>query len=251
MIIESTHNFKWSENSIDKLDFELTNLCNGGVALNCLANRLIPKYFDDVWIMPNPGDSGSALGCAALANKQFLNWKSPYLGHNIEGEYPTKELLDELLRGNIVGVANGRAEFGPRAFGNRSLLADPRGDTIKDDVNHIKHRQEFRPFSPSILEEHSHEYFDMITETSPYMQYVVKCKEPKKYPAIVHVDGTSRVQTVNKKESPNYWNLINEFYKKTGCPMLLNTSLNIKGEPLVNTYEDGKVFQIEHNIKVY
>jgi carbamoyltransferase len=222
----------------------------GGVALNCLANRHLPKYFDDIWIMPNPGDSGSAIGAAALINGR-LNWKGPYLGHNIEGDYPVESLLEELLKGNIVGVANGRAEFGPRAFGNRSLLADPRGDDIKDRVNNIKFRQKFRPFSPSILEEYVDDYFEMVTYTSPYMQYVVKCKFPEQYPAIVHVDGTSRVQTVNKKESPGYWNLINEFYKKTGCPMLLNTSLNIKGEPLVNSNRDAIAFELEHNIKVF
>jgi len=222
----------------------------GGVALNCLANRHIPKHFKDIWIMPNPGDSGSVIGAAAAINGR-LNWKSPYLGYNIEGDYPVESLLKELLKGNIVGVANGRAEFGPRAFGNRSLLADPRGDDIKDQVNDIKHRQKFRPFSPSILEEHASEYFDMVVPKTPYMQYVVKCKYPNKFPAIVHVDGTSRVETVNKKEKPGYWKLINEFYKKTGCPMLLNTSLNIKGEPLVNNEADAKRFQIEHNIKVF
>ena len=246
-----------TEEIIDDILFHAkhnTNMKNlvycGGVALNCLANRNIPNYFDDIWIMPNPGDSGSAIGAAAAINGR-LNWKSPYLGYDIKGDYPVKSLLKELLKGNIVGVANGRAEFGPRAFGNRSLLADPRGDDIKDRVNDIKHRQKFRPFSPSILEEHASEYFDMVISKTPYMQYVVNCKHPNKYPAIVHVDGTSRVETVNKKEKPGYWRLINEFYKKTGCPMLLNTSLNIKGEPLVNTSHDAKRFQIEHNIKVF
>jgi len=222
----------------------------GGVALNCLANRLIPKYFNDIWIMPNPGDSGSSIGAASLINGR-LNWKGPYLGHNIKGDYPVKSLLEELLKGNIVGVANGRAEFGPRAFGNRSLLADPRGNNIKDKINDIKHRQKFRPFSPSILEEYAAEYFNMIISKSPYMQYVMTCKYPDKFPAIVHVDNTSRVHTVNKKESPGYWNLINEFYKKTGCPMLLNTSLNVKGQPLVNNSSDAIQFGIDHNIKVF
>ena len=222
----------------------------GGVALNCLANRNIPKYFDDIWIMPNPGDSGSAIGCAAAINGR-LNWKGPYLGYNIEGDYPVKPLLKELLKGNIVGVANGRAEFGPRAFGNRSLLADPRGNDIKDRVNDIKHRQKFRPFSPSILEEYAQDFFEMPVKKTPYMQFVARCKFPEQYPAIVHVDGTSRVETVNKKEKPGYWNLINEFYKKTGCPMVLNTSLNIKGEPLVNNELDAHRFEMEHNVKVF
>jgi len=132
--------------------------------------------------------------------KEYMNKTS-----NIEGDYPVEPLLKELLKGNIVGVANGRAEFGPRAFGNRSLLADPRGVDVKDRVNDIKHRQKFRPFSPSILEEHDSEYFDMVVPKTPYMQYVVKCKYPDKFPATVHVDGTSRVETVSYEEKPGYW----------------------------------------------
>jgi carbamoyltransferase len=116
----------------------------GGVALNCLANRILGKYFDKVWIMPNPGDAGSSLGAAALGYGRNLNWKNAYLGHNIKGHYPTVDLYDELKKNKIVGVASGRAEFGPRALGNRSLLADPRGNEIKDKVNEIKRRQKFR-----------------------------------------------------------------------------------------------------------
>lgn len=222
----------------------------GGVALNCLANRNLPKYFDNIWIMPNPGDSGSAIGAAAAINGR-LYWKGPYLGTNIQGEYPVNKAVNELLKGNIIGVANGRAEFGPRSLGNRSLLADPRGDDIKDRVNEIKHRQKFRPFSPSILEEYASDYFDMVVDKSPYMQYTMKCKNPKEFPAIIHIDGTSRVQTVSKKENFGYWKLINEFYKNTGCPILLNTSLNIKGSPLINDILDSNNFEKEHNIKVF
>ena len=222
----------------------------GGVALNCLANRLLPNHFENIWIMPNPGDSGTVFGCGALINGR-LNWKGPYLGKEIKGKYPVNSVLNELLKGNIVGVANGRAEFGPRAFGNRSIIADPRGKHIKDAVNEIKKRQKFRPFSPTILEEWAPHYFKMIVPKSPYMQYVMKCKYPDIYPAIVHVDGTSRVQTVNKKDNPGFYQLLKEFHKETGCPMLLNTSLNVKGMPLVNDIIDVDKFIQEHNIKVY
>ena len=157
----------------------------------------------------------------------------------------------ELLKGNIVGVANGKAEYGPRALGNRSLLADPRGDDIKDKVNKIKKRQEFRPFAPSVLEEHANEIFDMPVSKSQFMQFVADCKYPDKYPAICHVDGTSRVQTVSKEDNINYYNLIKRFYKETGCPMVLNTSLNIKGEPIVNDESDAKRFEERYGVKVF
>ena len=165
----------------------------GGVALNCKANDLIGPYFKNIWIMPNPGDCGSSLGAAALSYGKKLNWQNAYLGTDIPGEYPVKGLLDELLTNKIVGVANGRAEFGPRALGNRSLLADPRGADIKDKVNAIKRRQEFRPFAPVILEELAHEYFDMPLgwPTSRYMQTVAYCKFPEQFPAIIHADKTS------------------------------------------------------------
>ena len=221
----------------------------GGVVLNCLANRNIHNYFDKVWIPNNPGDSGSAVGAATLITQQKIKTKTPFLGYEIEGTYPVKEACDLLVKGNIIGVANSKAEFGPRAFGNRSLLADPRGPHIKDRVNEIKKRQKFRPFSPVILEEHAKEYFEMYIDKSPYMQYVFKCKYPDKFPAIIHKDKTSRVQTVGKDGS-GIRELLEEFYKRTGCPMLLNTSLNIKGEPLVNDIDDAKKFEKKHNIPV-
>ena len=122
-----------------------TNLVyGGGVALNCLANRLIGDYFENIWIMPNPGDAGSSLGAAALGYGRKLNWTNAFLGHNIPGDYPVNDILDQLLTRKIVGVASGRAEFGPRALGNRSLLADPRGSEIKEKVNDIKDRKSTR-----------------------------------------------------------------------------------------------------------
>jgi carbamoyltransferase len=180
-----------------------------------------------------------------------VNWNNTFLGYDIKGRYPIKKVLDELYQNNIVGVASGRAEFGPRALGNRSLLADPRGSYIKDEVNKIKKRQEFRPFAPAVLEEQAHTIFDMPVKKSQYMQFVAKCKYPEKYPAICHIDNTSRVQTVSKDDNPNFYNLINKFYKQTGCPMVLNTSLNIKGQPIVNNYHDGVEFSRKYNVKVY
>ena len=132
---------------------------SGGCALNCVANSNLKR---NIWIMPNPGDSGSSLGCIPAVTKQRLNWKGPFLGYNIRGEYPVDSIIKELETNKMVGVANGRAEFGPRALGNRSLLADPRGPEVKDMVNEIKKRQKFRPFAPAILLEDVHDYFDML-----------------------------------------------------------------------------------------
>jgi carbamoyltransferase len=201
--------------------------------------------------MPNPGDCGSSLGAAALTYGGRLNWTNAYLGTNIPGEYPVKELLSELVTNKIVGVASGRAEFGPRALGNRSLLADPRGVEIKDKVNAIKRRQEFRPFAPVILEELAHEYFDMPSgwPTSRYMQAVAYCKKPDEFPAIIHADKTSRVQTV-PKDGSGIRQLLEAWFEWTGCPMLLNTSLNIRGEPMVNDRADADRFEKLYGVKV-
>ena len=224
----------------------------GGVALNCVANSIIARdHYPNLWILPNPGDAGSSLGSAAYLFGEHINWTSPFTGYDIRGKYPTTKVLNELLKGNIVGVASGRAEFGPRALGNRSLIADPRGNDIKDKVNVIKRRQKFRPFAPSVLEEHAHEIFDMPVRKSQFMQFTAPCKFPKKYPAICHVDNTSRVQTVSKEDNPGYYRLIKRFYEKTGCPMVLNTSLNIKGKPIVNSYHDGVEFEKKYGVKVF
>jgi carbamoyltransferase len=223
----------------------------GGCALNCSANSIALEYFPNVWIMPNPGDAGSSLGAIAANTRRKLNWKGPYLGETIPGPYPIGNLLTELRKSGIVGVANGPAEFGPRALGNRSLFADPTRPDIKDRVNDIKRRQKFRPFAPVIMAEYASEYFDMPVESSPYMQFTARCKHPEKFPAIVHADGTSRVQTVTKEQHPDLWNLLNEWYLRSGCPMLLNTSLNIKGFPMVNDEKDAIAFQNTYNVKVY
>ena len=192
---------------------------------------------------------------AAAQNQveQKIDWKTPYTGHDIPGKYPIKKALASLKAGELFGIANGKAEFGPRALGNRSLCADPRGPDVKDKMNVIKKRQKFRPFAPMILEEHVHDYFEMpggITH-APYMQFVAKCKNPEEFPAIIHEDGTSRVQTVRKEEHPDLHNLLSKFYKQTGCPMLLNTSLNIKGQPIVNDEKDAEAFAQHYGVKVH
>ena len=225
----------------------------GGCALNCSANSNITKYFDASWIMPNPGDAGSCIGASQMFFDNRIEWDTPYLGHEIKGSYPVQKSLEALLRGEIIGIANGRAEFGPRALGNRTLTADPRGDDIKDRMNEIKRRQKFRPFAPMILEEHVHEYFEMPENVnqSPYMQFVARCKKPDLLPAIIHADGTSRVQTVNREQHPGLYELLTKFYEATGCPILVNTSLNIKGMPIVNDEQDAEDFAKHYGISVF
>ena len=249
------------------------NLClGGGVALNGVANYRILKEssFENVHIPPSPGDAGSAVGCAQYlyfdhkkqkrtvqdnANsiienvyvgpsysrdeiKKFLDTK------NIEYDELDNTLVIEkcaklISEGNVVGWYQGKMEWGPRALGNRSILADPRRKEMKDILNEkIKHRESFRPFAPSILEEYYSEYFD-IDIPSPYMLMVAPVKKPDKIPAVTHVDGTGRVQTVSKNSNPLYHKLISQFYKLTGIPVIINTSMNVKGEPIVNTPEQA------------
>jgi carbamoyltransferase len=227
----------------------------GGCALNCSANRLTGKYFSNTWIMPNPGDAGSAIGAVLAKNP---NWRidpryfTPFLGYDMGSRASNTEIVDYLLTDKICGLARGKAEFGPRALGNRSLIADPRGKEIKDQVNDIKQRQQFRPFAPVILEELVDTYFDMPSgwDNSRYMQVIARCRVPELFPAIIHRDGTSRVQTVPKDGSP-IRELLELWYEKSGCPMLLNTSLNIKGQPMVNTQHDADAFERQYRIRVF
>ena len=240
-VMTRARNFAWSDNLVYM----------GGVALNCLANRRLGEYFNNIWIMPCPGDAGSSLGAAALAYGHRVQWTGADLGHDIPGDYPVERAMAALLCDRIVGVASGRAEFGPRALGNRSLLADPRGADIKDLVNSIKRRQKFRPFAPVILEELADQYFVMPNcwSDSRYMQVVAHCRFPEKYPAIIHVDGTSRVQTV-PSDGSGIRKLLEAWYAETGCPMLLNTSLNIRGEPMVNDRADADRFEQLYGVRV-
>ena len=230
---------------------ELVDMCPkknlilmGGCALNCVANSKIKDK--NIWIMPSPGDAGSSLGAAALVYKKKVKWKHPYLGYNINRDINPKDVVKELLKNKVCGVANGRAEFGPRALGNRSLLGDPRYD-IKDTVNKIKQREMFRPFAPAILEEYADDYFD--GPMNRYMQFVANAKHD--YNSVTHVDGTARVQLVEKDNVSILRPILEEWYEQTGCPMLLNTSLNIKGQPMVNTWEDAKEFERKYNVPVF
>ena len=235
----------------EKKFLELVDMCPkknlvlmGGCALNCVANSKIKNK--NIWIMPSPGDAGSSIGAAALVHKKKLKWKHPYLGYNINRDINPKDVVKELLKNKVCGVANGRAEFGPRALGNRSLLGDPRHD-IKDIVNKIKKREIFRPFGPAILEEFANDFFD--GPMNRYMQFVAKAKHD--YDSVTHVDGTARVQLVEKDNVSILRPILEEWYEKTGCPMLLNTSLNIKGQPMVNTWEDAKEFEKKYNVPVF
>jgi carbamoyltransferase len=221
----------------------------GGCALNSSANTLLWKIFDMIWIMPNPGDAGSSLGAAAALYGKHIEWKDPYLGYDLGGKYPIQKIVDGILKDGIVAVATGRAEYGPRALGNRSILADPRDPDIKDKVNLIKQRELFRPFAPVVLADHAHKWFDMDFE-SPYMQYTVKCLQPDKIPSVVHKDGTSRVQTVTREQHPGLYRAINKFYLQTGVPVLLNTSLNIKGQPLLNDENDIVLWEQTYGTKI-
>ncbi|OON82747.1 carbamoyltransferase family protein [Streptomyces tsukubensis] len=225
---------------------------SGGVALNCRYNSRLARstLFDRIWIMPNPGDAGSAVGAALAHLRRHVRWPGPYLGHRIAHEPDLDEAVRRLVRGEVIGFAHGRAEFGPRALGNRSLLTDPRPAAAKRRVNAVKRREPFRPFAPAVLADHAHEAFDLPVPHSPYMQYVARCRDPEQLMAVCHADGTSRVQTVRLAENPVFHELLTRFHRETGCPVLLNTSLNVKGEPLVNSVEDARRFQECYGIPV-
>jgi carbamoyltransferase len=246
----------------------LDRLCiAGGVGFNCVANgKLIDKTpVKDIFIQPAAGDAGSAIGAALYLEhknvkreREFV-FNSAYLGPSFSSSESEKELrrmevsyeklpedvlleraAGELADGKLVCWFQGRMEWGPRALGARSLLADPRRAEMKDIINEkVKQRESFRPFAPSILSEHAHEFFEYYND-SPFMifSFPVKKGTAEKVPAVVHVDNTARPQAVYKETNPRYWRLINEFYKITGVPILLNTSFNIQ-EPIVCTPEDA------------
>jgi carbamoyltransferase len=216
----------------------------GGCALNCVANSKILDKLDKLWIFPSPGDAGSALGAILAHTKERLDYPHTFWGYDIKGELNPNDVVKELLYNKVVGVANGKAEYGPRALGNRSLLADPRYN-IKNKVNNIKRRQKFRPFAPAILEESYDDYF--VGHANEFMQFV--CEAKHDYDSVKHVDGTSRVQIV-KDDGSNLRKILECWYEVTGCPMLLNTSLNIKGQPIVNTEHDAKQFEKKYKVKV-
>ena len=269
----------------------------GGVALNCVANGEIKrsKIFKNIWIQPAAGDAGGSLGCALYAAYQYDqvtrkvnenavdSQKGSYLGpeyrtEEVEGylkenHYPYHIYYDDvfskiaelLAEEKVIGLFHGRMEFGPRALGNRSIIADARSEIMQVKLNKkIKFRESFRPFAPSVLREDVSDYFE-IEDESPYMllvanvnkerQYRISLQEDqKKYdgnmleivkkkrsdiPAVTHVDYSARIQTVTKESNPYYYNVINEFKKITGCSVIVNTSFNVRGEPIVCTPQDA------------
>ena len=247
------------------------NLCMaGGVALNCVANGKLAREagFENVWVQPAAGDDGNAIGCALYGHLAVLKQPRTYqIKHAFFGRpYSDQEVKDAINKrvvklvskavpspdvcketakiladGNIIGWFQGRSEFGPRALGNRSIIADPRTPEMKDILNsRVKFRQPFRPFAPIVLEERADEIF-LGPGDSPYM-LMAKQVHPDwkdKIPAVVHVDGTARVQTVNEAANPRLYRLLKEFEALTGVPVLVNTSFNIKGEPIVETPQDA------------
>ena len=229
-----------------------SKLCySGGVAQNIVANSRIRELFDDIWVDVNPGDGGASLGAAGYQYMQDtgadrINWTNPFLGYNIDGTLDPEVVVDHILEHKVCGIANGKAEFSYRAYGNRSLIGDVRYD-VKETVNNIKRRQQFRPFAPAILEEHAHEYFDGAM--NEWMQYCAKAKHD--YSSVTHVDGTGRVQLVPKDCSSVFRKVLECYYEKTGVPMLLNTSLNIRGMPMVNDEDDAREFEEKYGVKVF
>jgi carbamoyltransferase len=239
---------------------------SGGVALNSVMNGRILREagFDDIYVMPGAGDNGTAIGAAHYVWNAVLDQPKrdvhddPYLGTEysnddlrkvlqeckLESEYRediTGATAELLAQGNIVAWFQGKMEVGPRALGNRSILADPSPDWMKDRINaQVKHREAYRPFAPSVPVEHANDYFDMKGE-SPFMLKVCDVLPEKRgeVPAITHVDGTARVQTVNRNTNPRYHELINEFGERTGVPVILNTSFNIMGQPIIESPLDA------------
>jgi len=226
----------------------------GGVALNCVAIHYACRHLYDtnVWVAPNPGDAGAALGAAALVERKKLNWTNSFLGYELP-EINPKSVAEWINDCGIAGVAAGKAEFGPRALGNRSLLADPRTIEMKDKVNTVKKRQRFRPFAPVVLAEYADKYFEMPQyNRCEYMQLAIRCRLPDEIPAVVHKDGTSRVQVVDENSNnKQMFEILKHWHTLTGCPVLLNTSLNIKGQPMINDHKDVHKFEALNLMRIF
>jgi carbamoyltransferase len=239
----------------------------GGVALNCVANgRVIRETpFKELFVQPAAGDAGGAVGVAHYVYNSLGKqprgpaWTHAYLGPDYD-DAEVREYLDsqgakyrvlsddELVRetarliagGNVIGWFQGRMEFGPRALGARSILADPRDAKMRDTLNmKIKFREGFRPFAPSVLADKASEWFEIDCD-SPYMLLVAQVRDGKRcIPAVTHVDNSARLQTVTREASPLYYDLIREFERLTGVPVIINTSFNVRGEPIVCTPHDA------------
>jgi len=255
------------------------NLCMaGGVALNCVANGRVLREtpFDEVFIQPAAGDAGGAVGVATylyhtvLENKRSWTWEHAYLGpeysseeirnyldtHDIKYvELEEDELVERTVQAiedqKVIGWFQGRMEFGPRALGSRTIIADARNPENKDVVNmKIKFRESFRPFAPSVLEEKVSEWFE-LDKPSPYMLLVAQVREDRRtIPSVTHVDGSARIQTVDSYTNPLYHRLIKRFEERTGCAVIINTSFNVRGEPIVCTPHDGYMCFMRTNMDV-
>lgn len=240
----------------------------GGVALNCVANGKILRsgLFKDIFIQPAAGDAGGALGVAlSIWHKQFKGTALPRLSHVFLGNSYTQEEIEQFLKAqnmpyekfddqqliqtvsgllegnNVIGWFQGRMEYGPRSLGNRSIIADARNKENWQKVNlKIKFRESFRPFAPTVLEERAADYFQLDRE-SPYMLLVADVHEHRRneIPAVTHVDGSARIQTVRRDQNPRYYDLIKAFEQKTGCGVIINTSFNVRGEPIVESPKDA------------
>jgi carbamoyltransferase len=237
------------------------------VALNCVANSkiLTQTPFKEVFIQPAAGDAGGAVGVAfyiyntLLGNKRTYVWSDAFLGPSYTDEeisaaldtlgveyqkLERTELIETTARliaeQNVIGWFQGRMEYGPRALGSRSIIADARKSENWQRVNlKIKFRESFRPFAPAVLEERMTEYFE-FDRPSPYMLFVAQVREDhREVPAITHVDGSARLQTIRREQHPLFYDLIEAFDRQTGCPMIINTSFNVRGEPIVCTPEDA------------
>jgi len=246
----------------------LKNLCMaGGVALNCVSNGRIIREgpFENLWVQPAAGDAGGALGAAlfvdncVLDNPRKTRMEHAYWGPSFSDEairstldargapyrsLPRDEMIAETARRlsddqAVVGWFQGRLEWGPRSLGSRSILADARNQENWKRVNlKIKFRESFRPFAPAVIAEKASEWFDIDRE-SPYMLLVCQVQEGKRIPAVTHVDGSARLQTVARESHPDFYDLLSAFDERTGCPVLINTSFNVRGEPIVCTPEDA------------
>ena len=240
-------------------EFNSDNLClAGGVALNCNANYKVmtETEFKDIHFFPACGDDGISVGSALYVNHMIygnprVEYKTQdiaYLGteyiHQPASDlkafdYNATYVAEALAAGKIICLFQGRSELGPRALGNRSFICDPSNPEMKNILNaRVKMREWFRPFAPVVLNERREEYFNMDFE-SPFMLYTVPCRKPHDIPSAVHIDSTARVQTLTHEHNPMLHELITEFDKITGCPVVMNTSLNIKGQPIVETPEDA------------
>lgn len=261
-----------------KEKFGLKKLCfAGGIALNCSLNGKILEsgLFDEIFVPPASGDNGAAIGACYLSTKSYIpNLQSSRLDNYYIGSEFTNEEIRKVLENykikfsqpenlekiiakqlqnkKIIGWFQGGAEFGPRALGNRSIITAPFPKEMKDILNsRVKFREEFRPFAPSVLSEFANEYFH-ISQASPHMLIAVNVRKDKisKIPAVVHIDDSARVQTVDKDNNPKFRKLIESFYEETGCPIVLNTSFNVKGQPIVNSPEDAVKCFLSTNIDV-